>query len=187
MARFSKQDWLDLAHKQLIDEGAAGLLLERICAAAKKTRGSFYHHFVDHDAFINAVMAHWQMKQTDEIIVDVESETNVKQRKQRLSQRAIDANHKLESAIRHFAQSHSGAAEFLKKVDEKRIAYLEKLILDERKCSKKQAKRLAEIEYAAFVGAMILWPDKPRSHSAELDELLSQLVAAFFEKQKDTG
>ena len=48
-ARLGRDDWLALGLERLAAEGPRALRLENICAAAGRTRGSFYHHFRDHD------------------------------------------------------------------------------------------------------------------------------------------
>jgi AcrR family transcriptional regulator len=48
------------------EEGPAALTIERLTAAARRTRGSFYHRFADRDAFVRALMERWR-EQTIEI------------------------------------------------------------------------------------------------------------------------
>lgn len=161
--RLRKQDWLELGFHQLIESGAAGLTVDRLCRAGGRTRGSFYHHFRDHDAFVEDLMRRWQQFHTDDVISEVEV-GNGGMRPQSLHDLVVRLDHRLDVAVRLFAQTHPVASTYLKRVDTRRLDYLKKLYRDA--LPETLADELARVEYAAFVGAQMLWPD------AEPDERL---------------
>ena len=76
--------WLVLGLAQLSAHGPDGLRIEPLCAAAARTRGSFYHHFQDHDAFIAALLDHWRDWITDGVIEMVELEAEISGKRGRL-------------------------------------------------------------------------------------------------------
>lgn len=53
------KDWIDTARRTLIDEGSAGLKVDRLARRLGVTRGGFYHYFKDRDAFFDRFIAHW--------------------------------------------------------------------------------------------------------------------------------
>ena len=59
MARKSRQDWLDQGLRTLADQGLGGLTIEALAAALGLTKGSFYHHFQNMEAFEGELLAHW--------------------------------------------------------------------------------------------------------------------------------
>lgn len=171
--RFRKQDWLELGFRQLVTLGAAGLTVDSLCKAGKRTRGSFYHHFKDHDTFVTDLMQRWQKIHTDDVIAQVEQTDNASARPQSLHDLVVHLDHRFDVAVRLFAQTHPVASTCLKHVDTLRLDYLKKLYR-ETALPETLADELARVEYAAFVGAQMLWPE------AESDKLL--ITKDFFSR-----
>ena len=177
--RFQKRDWLELAHKQIVREGGAGLTIERLCEAAGRTKGSFYHHFKTHDDFITEMMQLWVELQTSDLIQQTDTIAEPLDRLKALGALATSIDLQLEVAIRVFAQHHEGAAAILKAVDEERVAYLTHIYAETKLCDKKTAGKIAKIEYAGFVGTMILWPKTAAQESKQLDPLFREFVLGY--------
>ena len=177
--RFQKQDWLQLAHKQIVREGSAGLTIERLCGVGKRTRGSFYHHFKSHEEFITQMMLLWAEKHTDDLIDETKNISDPSERLESLGALATSLDYRLEVAIRLFAQGHLSAGKILKKVDDMRVAYLKQIYFETTRCDQQMAEQIAKIEYAAFVGAMILWPKTAVQDSRQLDPLFRDMVMGY--------
>ncbi len=173
--RFGKNDWLDLGLGQLANQGPAGLTVEALCEAAGRTRGSFYHHFEDHGAFVAAMMQAWKQRHT----LDVAGEAMARApdiRAQALSDLANSLDHGLERAIRQFAQANPAAQAVLREVDELRTGFVAELY-EQQGLEPALANDIARIEYAAFVGCQIVWPDMPADERMALDRRFAGLVA----------
>lgn len=56
----SVQDWIDAARRSLIDEGFAGLKVDRLANRLGVTRGGFYHNFKDRDEFFQQIIRYWE-------------------------------------------------------------------------------------------------------------------------------
>ncbi len=177
MARFSRDDWLVLGLAQLSAHGPDGLRIEPLCAAAARTRGSFYHHFEDHDAFIDALLEHWREWNTDGVIEMVELEAEISGKRGRLNALAAGLDQHMEIAIRRFAATNPQAAKAVAEVDETRIDYLARMNEEERGEDETRARMLAEIEYAAFIGFQHLLPDADEARLIEIGEMLEQMIA----------
>jgi AcrR family transcriptional regulator len=54
------QDWIEAAKRMLIDEGIAGLKVDRLANRLGVTRGGFYHNFKDRDEFFELVIRYWE-------------------------------------------------------------------------------------------------------------------------------
>lgn len=54
------QDWIDAGQRMLIDEGIAGLKVDRLASRLGVSRGGFYHHFSDRDEFLDQLVRHWE-------------------------------------------------------------------------------------------------------------------------------
>lgn len=173
--RQSKEIWLEAGLRALKEEGPPGLTLERMTARTGKTRGSFYHHFQGHEAFVLALMRWWRQVYTEDIITQAEQAQGPR-RAQRLQDLTLHLDHQVEVAVRRLAQSHDGAAALLREVDQQRLDYLTKLYREEFQASPEQAQAMAHLEYAAFVGAQVIWGQRSAEVFSSLHLDFSQLV-----------
>ncbi|WP_447752535.1 TetR/AcrR family transcriptional regulator [Sphingopyxis fribergensis] len=53
-------DWIEAGQRMLVDEGIAGLKVDRLASRLGVSRGGFYHHFKDRDEFLDQLVAHWE-------------------------------------------------------------------------------------------------------------------------------
>jgi AcrR family transcriptional regulator len=53
------RDWIDAALDIMVEEGVSGVKIQRLCERLGVTKGSFYWHFDDLDAFLEEVARHW--------------------------------------------------------------------------------------------------------------------------------
>ena len=173
--RFRRDDWLALGLRQLTRHGAAGLTVEHLCAAANRTRGSFYHHFADHDAFVQGLMEYWKAIHTDAVIAGVEAAPPA-DRPRSLHALASHLDHRLDVAVRRFAFAHPIAAEMVRRVDDVRLSFVAALYRSQGQDRPEQAETFARLEYALFVGSQVLWPEASPASLLEIKELFADLV-----------
>lgn len=175
---FHQADWLAVGLRQIVEDGMAGLTIERLCAAARKTRGSFYHHFKDHEAYVRALMQHWRKVQTDDVIAQIEASGDMEVLQHSLHTLANRLDHRLDMAVRRLAASQPIAAETVREADEARLAYLAKLYREASGVPTWQAAALARFDYTLFVGSQVLWPDAEPLSVFEIKALVLKLEAA---------
>jgi AcrR family transcriptional regulator len=72
MASFSADDWVDAAYRRFNEGGLAAVRVEAVARDLGATKGSFYWHFADRAALVNAVMERWERSETDFVIDLVE-------------------------------------------------------------------------------------------------------------------
>lgn len=58
--KVSEETWVETAKRTLIEEGIAGLKVDRIALRLGVTRGGFYHNFRDRDELLSALILNWQ-------------------------------------------------------------------------------------------------------------------------------
>jgi AcrR family transcriptional regulator len=148
--RASPRDWCAAGLALLREEGVGAVTIDRLCAALKKTKGSFYHHFRDIDDFRAALFRRWEGDLTEEPIRAAEREPDRSRRAARLDSVVRGLDHRLDSAVRAWALWDPRARATVERVDKRRIDYIAELY---RAGGHDEPRLLAELEYTAFVGA----------------------------------
>ena len=142
---------------------------------ADRTRGSFYHHFADHDAFVDALMDCWKAVHTDAVIAAVEAAPPA-DRTHCLHTLASHLDHRIDIAVRRLAATHPIAADMVRRVDEARISCVAALYRARWRDRPEQAETFARLEYALFVGSQVLWPDALPASLLDIKTLFADLV-----------
>ena len=174
--RFKRENWIELGLQELSAKGAEGIKLEAICAAANLTRGSFYHHFEDHGAFLTAVANQWVNSQTTAIAAIIDPDASPDEQGSALNEAAMQIDYRLELGIREIARRFAAIHEIVKQADAVRVDVLGRLYRQRFGLNKKDADELAFLEYAAFSGIILLDPDIPLQRQQMLAELYEGMM-----------
>ena len=157
MARTTRTNWLEEGLILLRESGEAGLTVERLCVSLDRTKGSFYHHFRDMEAYLDALLEHWEAKHTSAPILAAAAGATFAERRRRLDESVLALDMKLDVAVRAWALRDARARSALLRVDARRIDYLAELYaLAHGKGP--LARQLADLEYATFVGMQQILP-----------------------------
>jgi len=149
----SRADFCRAGLAILRDEGPQAATVDRLCAALGRTKGSFYHHFRDAGAFQAALLAEWEAVQTEQPIAVADGQAPAR-RAAALREAVVKGlDHPLDRAVRAWGRHDARVREAIRRVDRRRIAFLAGL---HRARGRRRPERLAELEYAAFVGAQEL-------------------------------
>ena len=119
--RWTKDDWTALGLKALREHGPQGVTVEALCAAAGRTRGSFYHHFETMDAFLIAMAESWRAQGTDALIQKSLAEPDPNARRKQLNRMANALDHDLEVNIRLLAAQYPPVAKIVEETDAARL------------------------------------------------------------------
>jgi AcrR family transcriptional regulator len=151
--RTTRLQWLDAGLALIRDGGEAALTIDRLCGALDRTKGAFYHHFADITAYHAALLARWADAHTERPIQRADATTPARRRAQ--LHRAVDAiDLAIERAMHAWASRAPLAAAAAHRVHLRRIAYLAAL-----RGGAPDARAAAELEYAAFIGSLHVFPD----------------------------
>jgi len=156
--RFGRDDWIELGLSLLAKRGPEALTLERLTVSAKKTRGSFYHHFADHAEFVKALGEHWLTHQIEEKIVEIDKLALTASRRDVLARHAAQIDHAMERGLRRLSASEPAIAAIIARADDARIAYLVRLFRSELRLDAGEALTRARIQHSFFVGAQMVFP-----------------------------
>ena len=130
--------------------GNQKLTVDRLCAAMKKTKGAFYHHFADIESFEGQLLAAWKTTHTLMPIEVAEKAIHREAQRCALPSRGLTWTCGSSSLIRAWSEGDPRARAARREVDETRVAYLASLW-----GHGKRARTAAEIEYAAFLGLLV--------------------------------
>lgn len=114
--RQSPEEFFNAAIKTLAENGAEGLTVNALCARLGVTKGSFYHHFADTDAFVVALMRAWTATLESVIAGLVEQPDPIGQLEDVLVVWQT-MPHEAEGAIRAWARTNATVAEAVRRQD----------------------------------------------------------------------
>lgn len=175
MARLDKAAWIDQGFKILKAEGAAGLTIESLTRALKRTKGSFYHHFKNREGYLIALLSEWEEKQTRDIIrASREKRTfdEINQALMTLSGKAVDPQ--IEVAIRAWALRDALAREFQERIDSQRVEFL-KQMFSLISSGGEEIDRFAMIRYSFYIGSLQIIPAMDDGEYRENLDLLTRM------------
>ncbi|TQM06179.1 TetR/AcrR family transcriptional regulator [Pseudonocardia kunmingensis] len=126
--RLAARDWTAAALAALARGGIAAVAVEPIAASLGATKGSFYWHFSNRDALLEAALAEWERIDTEEVIALVEAEPDVRRRLRLLLTVAVGGHdgspgERVELALQPTA-NHPLVAPVLARVSARRLDYL---------------------------------------------------------------
>jgi AcrR family transcriptional regulator len=151
VARLTREDWLDAAYARFNRDGIASVAVEAIARDLGATKGSFYWHFADRQALVEAVLELWRERETEQLIIEVEAG----RRDTRLESLLLLVAHR--SAERggertlYSDSAAAGARATVAVVTERRVAYVTALLADAG-LAPDEARRRATIIVSAVIG-----------------------------------
>lgn len=160
-------------------DGVTGLRVEVLAKRCGVTKGSFYWHFKDRQALLDAVLEHWKLGR----IRDIEKTTSVTPGKERdqlhyaIEVYGASRNRKgmsIELAVRDWARHDSNAAAVVEAVDLYRLECTRKLFVS---CgmSDAEAKSRSLLLYACVFGLSLM-------HYGHFDDNLGDLKQRIAER-----
>jgi AcrR family transcriptional regulator len=166
-AQLSAQDWTDAALRALADGGVAAVRVDVLARGLGVTRGSFYWHFADRDALLQAALEQWERTVTAQVIERMENVASPLARFEQLVRVAFGAEAipGLQPAILAHA-SHPVVEPVLRRVTTRRIDYIAGIYAD-LGLTPTAARRRAVICYATYLG----WLDLRRGPADIVPEI----------------
>ncbi|MGW7274827.1 TetR/AcrR family transcriptional regulator [Streptomyces sp. NPDC054864] len=180
--RLTAQDWADAALTAIGEGGIAAVAVEPLAVRLGTTKGSFYWHFANRDALIEAALDRWAETSTEEMIQEVEAEPDPRRRVRLLFGEAIASatSGSLEVALLATA-GHPQVAAALRRVTERRVAYVAELFAG-LGFPEPEARRRGLLAYTVYLGHVQLGHAVPSAlptvdeFGAYLDEALDILM-----------
>src|ERR1700722_20558064 len=127
--RLGRDAWLNAARRALIDEGTAGLEINKLAKRLGVTRGGFYWFFKSRQQLLDELLSFWVESSTrvfERVIND--GRRNGLEEYHALTDLLVDEKEydpKWDGAVRDWARTSAAVLKVVQAVDEKRIAIIE--------------------------------------------------------------
>jgi AcrR family transcriptional regulator len=153
--RLTARDWTSAALVALARGGISAVAVEPIAASLGTTKGSFYWHFANRDALLEAALLEWERTETDDVIALVETEPDVRRRLRMLLAVALDAGVERPAASVELAlqpsADHPLVAPVLARITTRRLDYLSRMF-GKLGFPPVEARQRSLLAYTAYLG-----------------------------------
>lgn len=173
-SRLSVDDWVACALEVLADEGVSGIKIGTLCKRLGVTKGSFYWHFEDIEAFLGAVAGHWAAERDAalESFVELEAVEPAERLRLMLLRFADRSQWPLERAVREWARTNPFVQERVARTDLV-MAGKVKDAFEEIGFSEEDAILRSQMMFCTGVGLMFTLPE-----GADMDLALGEQMLA---------
>jgi AcrR family transcriptional regulator len=132
--RTPRSTWIDAGLAALAAGGPEAVRIEPLATRLGVTRGGFYWHFASRGAFLGELLDAWERRSTDDVLERVEAEGGeAEERLRRAGRLTFSADlTPIDLAVRDWARRDPEVAARLRRVDNRRMAYLRELIAEAR-------------------------------------------------------
>ncbi|MGV1046944.1 MAG: TetR/AcrR family transcriptional regulator [Solirubrobacterales bacterium] len=179
--RTPRSAWVEAAMRALAAGGPDAVRVEALAKDLGVSKGGFYWHFEDRRALLEETLDAWEKSGTEDVIATVEGEpADPRAKLRRLFELAPTAKglFAVELALRDWSRRDRDVARRLRRVDNRRMAYLRRQF--GRFCADEdEAEARAMLAYSLFVGSYFFATghgDRSRAEVVQLavDHLLSE-------------
>lgn len=179
MAQLSARDWADAALDAIRSGGLAAVAVEPLATRLGASKGSFYWHFPNRAALIDAALARWEELQTEAVIAALERHSDPEDRIRALFRATTSPEDRdpLELALLADA-AHPQVAATMRRVTTRRLDYLTGLFAEYGLVGA-AARNRALLAYIAYLGNAQLVhavPDVVPRDAGYLDDVLQTLL-----------
>jgi AcrR family transcriptional regulator len=154
-------DWAVTALEAIAESGLRGVAVEPLARRLGVTKGSFYWHFANRKALLQAALALWERRETDEVLARAAQEQDPRKRLARLFREADGSQRagRLYLALAGTTENRP-IQETVRRVMEHRLAFLRRCYTDMGLDAEESHDR-AVLAYSVFLGTLQLRRDAP--------------------------
>jgi AcrR family transcriptional regulator len=178
--RTPRSSWIEEGLRALAAGGPDAVRIELLARALGVTRGGFYWHFDDRRALLEEILDAWERASVDEVIARVEREEgDARAKLRRLSALAASSDQplRIDLAVRDWARREPAVAERLRRVDNRRVAYL-RTLFGALSADADDVEARCLVFYSLWIGSHFIAADHgARSRADVLKLVLGRLLA----------
>lgn len=127
----SAVSWVDAAYEQFCRAGIGSVRVEALARALGATKGSFYWHFANRKALVDAVMDRWEATETEQVIAAANAGGTAAERLELLfaavAGRATPRHGEVTLYVEAAAE---GVRDHVARVTERRLTYLAQILVE---------------------------------------------------------
>jgi AcrR family transcriptional regulator len=166
----SRDDWIDAGYAVLAEGGFNALRIGKLCDRLQVTKGSFYWHFTDIQAYRAALVEAWgEVRERERRRFATMQDVSPRLRMAVMMETLVDPSHwAVERVMRTWAVADEQVADQVRRSDRRVLTALQQAFLDEG-FSPKEAAMRSTIMFAAGVG-LLQTADPGRPAPAEARE-----------------
>lgn len=152
--RLGKSDWTDAAISTLLYEGIDAVQITRLAKTLGVSRGSFYWHFDDRQALLNAMVCVWQDRNSNSVMQAVSEASSLSEGVLGFFSLWVDGKRfspNLEQSVRDWARLDDTIMSAVHEEDAARISHLARLF-EQFNYTSDEASVRARVLYFAQIG-----------------------------------
>ncbi len=159
--RLTPSDWTTAALEAIADGGVAAVIVEALAPRVGASKGSFYWHFQDRSALLEAALEMWETARTEAIVAELQDVEDPLERLRRLLGIAFNNPHggRIEAAL-NAQPAHPQVAPVLERVTERRIGFIAEAFGD-LGFGAEDARHRALIFYTTVLGFFSMMQGQP--------------------------
>jgi AcrR family transcriptional regulator len=159
--RLTPSDWATAALEAIADGGVAAVIVEALAPRVGASKGSFYWHFQDRSALLEAALEMWETARTEAIVAELQDVEDPLERLRRLLGIAFNNPHggRIEAAL-NAQPAHPQVAPVLERVTERRIGFIAEAFGD-LGFGAEDARHRALIFYTTVLGFFSMMQGQP--------------------------
>ena len=159
----SAQDWAQAALDVMVARGLDGVAVEPLARELGVTKGSFYWHFANRDALLDAALQLWERQETDDVLAQIADVTEPYERIVALFKRA-NASYRAGRLYLALAAAgnHPQVRAVVERVSQRRMDYLLQCYLA-LGMNEHEAGHWSRFAYATFAGNLQIRRDTPEA------------------------
>ncbi|MGO9900933.1 MAG: TetR/AcrR family transcriptional regulator [Solirubrobacteraceae bacterium] len=177
--RTPRGTWIDAGLRALAAGGPDAVRIESLAQELGVTRGGFYWHFEDRGMLLHEMLDVWERRSIEEVIERVEQEGG-DPRKKVLRAGKLTFSHTLlaiDLAVRDWSRRDASVAARLRRVDNRRIAYLRSLFASF--CDdQEEVEARCLLAFSLVIGGHFIAADHGPVPRAEVMERATRLLLA---------
>lgn len=155
MGRLNADDWARAALEALAEGGLAAVAVEPVAVRLGVSKGSFYWHFRNRRALVEAALRRWETG-TEQVIAELETVREPVARMRALLGRAFGDRHDAAVSFRLISEAGDPEVrEVARRVSERRLAYM-RATLEEAGRPPDEAARRVLAGYGTYLGLAAL-------------------------------
>lgn len=177
-SRLDPDTWVSAAYEMFEEGGVSAVRIDPLAKRLGITRGSFYWHFKNRAALLRALLDRWVEQETERAIEENEQGGGTAaDRLLRLLRACASEDGRLEMGMREWAVGDADARETVRRVDDRRIAYMTSLAR-EAGAPKNVTEARARIAYVAWLGFYTgIAPATTEQRIADVDQLHRMMLS----------